>query len=109
VQSINVIPGVPNTPAGFPSNFREPSADFGIATYIISGTTRDSTGAALGLCTVHVFRAIDDVEVGLIRSDANGLFRIYVPVSLQFYIVAYLPGSPDVAGTTVNTLSGTQV
>jgi hypothetical protein len=109
VQSINVVPGVPNTSAGFPSNFREPSSDFGLANYIISGTTRDSTGAALGLCTVHLFRTSDDSEISQVNSTANGLFSVYVAAGVQYYIVAYLPGSPDVAGTTINTLTGTQV
>ena len=79
------------------------------ASYLISGVTRDSTGAALGNCTVHFFRAADDLAIAQTTSDANGVFSTYVPAGVQYYIIAYLPGSPDVAGTTVNTLTGAQV
>lgn len=72
--------------------------------WIISGTTRDSTGVALGLCTVDVFRTIDDVRVVTVTSDVNGAFSVQTPDWGQYYLVAYLAGSPDVAGTSVNTL-----
>jgi hypothetical protein len=38
-------------------------------------------------------------------SDALGNFTFDNPGSGPFYIVAYKVGSPDVAGTTVNTLT----
>lgn len=77
--------------------------------YVISGVTRDSTGAALGLCAVHLFRTADDSEADQITSDANGAFEFRAPAPAQnYYMVAYLPGSPDVAGTTLNTLTATQ-
>lgn len=75
----------------------------------ITGTTRDSTGVALGSCTVHWFRTSDDVELGITTSDASGLFA-FAGVGQPpngYYLVAYKPGSPDVAGTTINTLVGT--
>jgi hypothetical protein len=39
-------------------------------------------------------------------SDAGGKYSIPVNIGIQHYAVAYLAGSPDVAGTTVNTLTG---
>lgn len=76
--------------------------------YPISGVTRDSAGAALGSCAVHLFRTADDVEMDMLTSDANGNFEFRAPAPAQnYYVVAYLPGSPDVAGTTVNTLTAT--
>jgi len=72
--------------------------------YAISGVTKDSAGAALGDCEVHLFYTVTDNIVGVIRSDANGNYQFLVGPSLSCYAVAYKVGSPDVAGTTVNTL-----
>ena len=41
-----------------------------------------------------------------VLSDVNGNFTFLVGPSLTCYIVAYMAGSPDIAGTTVNTLVG---
>lgn len=73
----------------------------------IAGTTKDSGGAALPSCEVHLFRTATDVEVDQLTSDASGNF-VFPNVTPQdfHYIVAYLAGSPDVAGTTKNTLTG---
>lgn len=75
----------------------------------ISGTTRDSAGAALGGCVVDWFRTSDDARLDSTTSDANGLFefRTAGQPPNAYYLVAYKPGSPDRAGTTINTLVGT--
>jgi hypothetical protein len=75
----------------------------------LTGTTRDSAGAALGNCVVDWFNTADDRLLGTTTSDANGLFefRSAGQPPNAYYLVAYLAGSPDVAGTTVNTLVGT--
>lgn len=74
---------------------------------VISGITKDSTGAILGSCTVKVYGTTDDIEVDSAVSDAvTGAYAVGVPTSGNYYIVAYKAGSPDVAGTTVNTLTG---
>lgn len=75
----------------------------------IAGTTRDATGAALGTCVVDLFRTSDDVKLDSVTSDAEGLFefRTAGQPPNAYYLVAYKAGSPDVAGTTVNTLVGT--
>ena len=73
--------------------------------WIISGVTKDSAGAALGSCTVHLFNTGTDVECAETVSDASGNYSFSVPGnSSANYMVAYLAGSPDVAGTTVNTI-----
>lgn len=72
----------------------------------ISGTTKDSTGAALGNCIVQLFRTVDDAIHCETTSDANGNYVIYPFVSGPFYIVAYKAGSPDVTGATRNNLEG---
>lgn len=74
----------------------------------ITGITKDSAGVALGGCTVHAYRTSTDVEVDQVVSDAgDGTYSVGVPTDDTYYCVAYLDGSPDVAGTTVNTLTGT--
>lgn len=75
---------------------------------LISGVTKDSTGAALASCTVDLYRTIDKTWQQTVVSDGSGNY-VFSPVNNgngPFYIVAYKAGAPDVAGTTVNTLLG---
>lgn len=73
--------------------------------WIISGVTKDSAGVALGSCEVHLFDTGTDAEVAQMTSDASGNYSFSVRGnSSTSYAVAYKAGSPDVAGTTVNTL-----
>lgn len=74
----------------------------------IVGVTRDAYGSVLGSCTVRLFRTSDDVEVDQTTSDPNtGAFLASTPYYPDaHYLVAYKTGSPDVAGTSVNTLIG---
>ena len=74
----------------------------------ISGVTRDNTGAILGGCAVEIFRTQDDVKFDNTTSDAVTGVYIFNAAVLgdQYYAVAYKAGSPDVAGTTVNTIVG---
>lgn len=74
----------------------------------ITGITKDSTGAVLGNCVVDWFNTADDRLLGTTTSDANGFyeFRSAGQPPNAYYLVAYKQGSPDVAGTTVNTLTG---
>lgn len=75
--------------------------------WLLTGVTRDSAGAALGACTVHLFLTQGDLEVAEMVSDASGNFSFSVGTGTgtKYYIVAYLPGSPDRAGTSLNTLT----
>ena len=73
----------------------------------IAGVSRDSTGAILDSCVVELFITATDQMVRSITSDASGNFSFGNPGAGPFYIVAYKAGSPDVAGTTVNTLQPT--
>lgn len=83
---------------------RNPSRP-GVRNAVLSGITRDATAAPLGLCTVDMFKTLTDEKVATTTSDVSGNFSFNIaPVSGPFYLVAYLVGSPDVAGTTVNTL-----
>ena len=73
----------------------------------ITGVTRDSSGNPLANCLYALLRTGDNSVAALGTSDANGNFVIYASSQFTHYIVAYKAGSPDVAGTTVNTLVGT--
>jgi hypothetical protein len=76
----------------------------GYANFRISGVTRDSAGVALGTCRVELYPTGRDVSIAETTSDASGNFFFDMPGTGPFYLVAYKAGSPDVAGTTVNTL-----
>lgn len=71
----------------------------------IIGYTLDSTGAALGNCIVQGFVTATEVFVAQVTSDAAGYYELPTPYTGAHYIVAYKSGSPDVAGTSVNTLT----
>lgn len=83
--------------------------------YIISGVTRDSASNPLGNCALEVYETVPGIPqlepkgrlVNMSTSDANGNYSIEVHSNpgATFQVDAYLPGSPDRAGTTVNTLS----
>jgi hypothetical protein len=77
---------------------------------VLSGTSKDNAGVALGNCTVLVFRTSDKSYIGSTVSDASGAYAFALPTggaAEQYFAISYLAGSPDVAGTTVNTLTGT--
>ncbi len=106
---------MPTSGVGQPTNFMrgpvtplrfEDSADDMATSYIISGITRDANDAVLPGVTVELFDTATDQKVLSAISDANGAYRFDVTGGHTFYAIAYLTGSPDVAGTTVNTLTG---
>lgn len=71
----------------------------------IMGTCKDISSVPVSGAIVQGFRTVDDVYVGEITADSNGKYEFGTPhVGLQHYLVAYRAGSPDIAGTTVNTL-----
>jgi len=73
----------------------------------ISGITKDSTGSVLGSCRVELYFTANDIPLSGIISDATtGAYTFNCsPNAGNYYAVAYKAGSPDVAGTTVNTLA----
>ena len=70
----------------------------------IIGTTKDSGGTALGSCIVQGFVTATDAYVGAVTSDPGGYYELPTTNTGQHYLVAYKAGSPDVAGTSVNTI-----
>ena len=88
----------------FRSVSRRPGASVKLA---IAGVTRNSAGTALANCEVDLFLTGGDLILARTVSDATGNYIFESPGSGPFYVLAYLPGSPDVAGTTVRTLAAT--
>ena len=80
------------------------SRTFSTANTAITGTTKDSAGAALSACVVKLYITGSDALRAQTISDAVGNYRFDNPGSGPFYIVAYKAGAPDIAGTTINTL-----
>lgn len=70
------------------------------------GTTRGPGGTPLGGVNVQAIQAAGGVAAdGTATSDSSGYYEIPVANPTGNYKVdAYLAGSPDVAGTTINTL-----
>lgn len=73
----------------------------------IGGVTKDSTGTPLGSCVVKLYLTATDQELAQTTSDGSGNYAFSVTDNAtSYYAVAYKAGSPDVAGTTLNTLKG---
>lgn len=77
----------------------------------IRGITKDSGGAAVANAIVQGFVTASDAFVGEVTSAADGSYTLMTETvpGVQHYLVAYKAGSPDIAGTTVNTLTSTNV
>lgn len=74
---------------------------------LISGVTRDNTGASLGGCTVKLFGTADDTLREVVMSDANGNYTFSaINDGALYWTVEYKVGAPDVRGTSDNTLVG---
>ena len=98
--------GLQGTPGGIGGQsgnvvYRSPG---GNANWQIIGVTRNSSGAVLASCNLDLFITGSDQLAMRTVSDAGGNFTFPNPGTGPFYIVAYKAGSPDVAGTTVNTI-----
>ena len=76
----------------------------GWANWEIVGVSRNSAGVALASCVIELFESGSDLVIARTVSAANGAFTLSNPGTGPFYLVAYKAGSPDVAGTTVNTI-----
>lgn len=76
---------------------------------VMSGVSRDCAGAPLGSVRVMLFTTGDNRFVQETTSDGSGNWSMDVRVSGPFFLVEYKAGSPDQAGTSVNTLLPVQV
>lgn len=73
--------------------------------FVISGVSRDATGAALAGCQVLVFRTYDKVLAAETTSDGSGAWSVTVDRQQWHFLVEYKAGEPPVFGTSPNTLS----
>jgi hypothetical protein len=92
------------------AKFFTPSAPGYVVQYVISGVTKDSSGAALGNCIVSLFQTGVDSLLQRATSDPTTgaySFSMFDAPGRTFYVEAYKAGAPDVAGATVNTLVAT--
>jgi len=72
---------------------------------IISGVTVDQFWQPLGGCRVLAFTTATNTLIGQTTSDpVTGAYSLPVPRGVTHFLVAYKVGSPDLSGTTVNTL-----
>ena len=129
VPKLSLVRDLPNNPYDYPDAWKLPRLPLPLAMrvgkftkmlatvkmnplpspkYYISGITKDSVGAALASCDVDVLKTSGDIITNRTTSDSVGYFRmeVYAPPPTAFYLVAYKTGSPDVAGTSVNTITG---
>ena len=91
---------VPTNPEALPSRI---GGKFRRAVYDV---TVDGTSTPLASCVVIIFRTSDDVKIDKQTSSSVGKYEVSVYDDGPFYVVSYKAGSPDVAGTTVNTIVG---
>ena len=75
------------------------------------GTCVDADNNAVANAIVQAFRTDTDAFLGQVQANNDGtyLLAVDVPAGTQIYLVAYKQGSPDIGGTTVNTLTPTNV
>ena len=73
----------------------------------IKGTCRDSGGNTVANAIVQGFVTSTDAYVGQDTTREDGTYTLGTETAndVAHYLVAYKPGSPDVAGTTVNTIT----
>lgn len=71
-----------------------------------NGFSRDASGGILAGVTVKLFLTATDTKVDQTISDVNGLFVVSTSEAGAHYLLFYKTGTPDVSGTTVNTLLG---
>lgn len=76
---------------------------------VLNGVTRNGAGNPLAGVSIKVFRSDNDALVASGTSGSDGTYSIVTPGTGPYYAVAYKAGSPDIAGTTVNTLTASIV
>src|SRR6266699_564799 len=88
-------------PANPVSGFPTPVFNYG---YTFSIVTQDAVGNVLPNCGIKLYRTVDDSVAAQGVSDGSGNYSVGASNALNHYFVIYKAGSPDVFGTTLNTL-----
>lgn len=71
-----------------------------------NGFTRDASGGVIAGVTVKLFLTATDVKQSETVSNADGLFVVSTAAAGAHYLLFYKTGTPDISGTTVNTMLG---
>jgi len=71
----------------------------------VTGITIDQLGARLPGCTVKAFNSVTNVFVTSTISDGSGVYTMTLPKGSTYFLIAYKVGSPDRAGTSVQTIT----
>jgi hypothetical protein len=84
----------------------------GVASFGLSGVARDNSSTPVPFADVHLFDTDTKGLLATTKADASGNFAFNIPAmgtgnSGNVFAVSYKPGSPDIAGVTVNTLTMT--
>jgi hypothetical protein len=74
--------------------------------YTIDGYTKNGvTSAIMAGVTVFLFRTDTKAYVSATTSDVNGHYSFTVDNNtVEYFLVAYLDGAPDLAGTSIKTV-----
>ncbi len=76
-----------------------------MTTYTVTGTTRNSRGGILPSVVVSLFTTSTEALISTTTADTNGSFAFTSLASNgPVFMVGYLSGTPDVAGTTLNNI-----
>lgn len=77
----------------------------------IIGDCVDDSLVAIANPIVQAFVTATDAFAGEVQGNTDGTFTLPVNTvaGVQHYLVAYKPGTPDIGGTSVNTITSTLV
>lgn len=90
---------------GFHPNRRGFARPTTTARFTLSGVVKDEDGAVVVGASVHLYESATDVLVAVTTSVAGGVYAFdYGNNAGFFYARAYRAGSPDLFGTTLETL-----
>lgn len=74
--------------------------------WTIRGFSYDANGIRLAFATVNLFETATNQWVATTTSGSDSVYFFTVDKTKTYFEVFYKAGSPDVYGTTVNTLMG---
>lgn len=84
-----------------------PAGSGSVKWYRIAGILYDQDESPISGGTILLFRTSDCLYLGSATSDANGAYAFKVGYdATEYFAVAYKHGSPDIAGTTIHSLTG---
>jgi hypothetical protein len=70
----------------------------------VQGQVVNSSGSGVSGVTVKLFDTPTNVMVDSTTTDANGNYDVGSYLSTNAFAIGYVTGSPDKAGTTINTI-----